>query len=221
MVANPRLLLLDEPLSALDAKLRKNLQAELRSLHRKLGVTFIHVTHDLEEAMVLADRICVMRNGRIVQQGPPSDIYYRPVDSFIASFIGDTNLIPIAFAETANEGRVFRSPVELRGTLSLAADQIAPGLDTSPGAEALLMVRPEHLRPSAGASEPEAALSLEVEVTEIFVKGSVIQYQAVARGTDVAIVFELQGDRAPRAQPGDGLALTFDTRDAFVLEGSL
>ena len=95
MVSSPELLLLDEPLSALDVKLKKVLQAELKRLHRSVGVTFVHVTHDLEEAMMLADRICVMRDGRILQLGTPADIYYRPADRFVAGFIGETNLLPI------------------------------------------------------------------------------------------------------------------------------
>ena len=89
------MLLLDEPLSALDVKLKKVLQAELKRLHRSVGVTFVHVTHDLEEAMMLADRICVMRDGTILQLGTPADIYYRPADAFVAGFIGETNLLPI------------------------------------------------------------------------------------------------------------------------------
>ena len=78
MISAPKLLLLDEPLSALDVKLKKILQAELKRLHRSVGVTFVHVTHDLEEAMMLADRICVMRDGEALQVGKPNDIYYRP-----------------------------------------------------------------------------------------------------------------------------------------------
>src|SRR5262249_40361822 len=95
MISEPKLLLLDEPLSALDVKLKKVLQAALNRLPRMLGVPFVHVTHDLEEAMMLAARICVMRAGRILQVGEPDDIYYRPADAFVAGFIGETNLIPI------------------------------------------------------------------------------------------------------------------------------
>ena len=84
LVSQPGVLLLDEPMSALDAKLKKSLQAELKKLHRELGTSFVLVTHDLEEAMMLADRICVMRAGRVVQTGTPTEIYYRPANMFVA-----------------------------------------------------------------------------------------------------------------------------------------
>ena len=99
MISAPKLLLLDEPLCALDVKLKKILQAELKRLHRSLGVTFVHVTHDLEEAMMLADRICVMRDGEALQVGKPNDIYYRPADAFVAGFIGETNLLEVEVTE--------------------------------------------------------------------------------------------------------------------------
>ena len=115
MISSPKLLLLDEPLSALDVKLKKVLQAELKRLHRQLGVTFVHVTHDLEEAMMLADRICVMRSGEILQIGRPNDIYYRPADAFVAGFIGDTNLLPIEVLSVDGSGVQF-SGADFSGT---------------------------------------------------------------------------------------------------------
>lgn len=92
MVFNPKVMLLDEPLGALDRQLRLSLQDELKALHRKLGTTFICVTHDQDEAMSMSDRIVVMRNGRIVQVGPPLEIYERPRTCFVASFLGESNL---------------------------------------------------------------------------------------------------------------------------------
>ena len=93
IVVDPAVLLCDEPLGALDKKLRQQMQFELKSLHRRLGLTLVYVTHDQEEALTMSDRIGVMRAGRIVQSGPPSDIYDRPVDRFVADFIGDTNIL--------------------------------------------------------------------------------------------------------------------------------
>jgi spermidine/putrescine transport system ATP-binding protein len=93
LVNRPAVMLLDEPLGALDLKLRKQMQVELSNLHRQLGITFIMVTHDQEEALSLSDRIAVMNNGEIEQVGPPSDIYDRPCTAFVADFIGDTNLL--------------------------------------------------------------------------------------------------------------------------------
>ena len=93
LVNRPAVMLLDEPLGALDLKLRKQMQVELSNLHRQLGITFIMVTHDQEEALSLSDRIAVMNDGEIEQVGSPSDIYDRPGTPFVADFIGDTNLL--------------------------------------------------------------------------------------------------------------------------------
>lgn len=93
LVNHPAVMLLDEPLGALDLKLRKQMQVELSALHRDLGITFVMVTHDQEEALSLSDRIAVMRDGRIEQIGSPSEIYERPNTAFVADFIGDTNLL--------------------------------------------------------------------------------------------------------------------------------
>ncbi len=137
MISSPKLLLLDEPLSALDVKLKKVLQAELKRLHRSVGVTFVHVTHDLEEAMMLADRICVMRAGRILQLGEPADIYYRPADRFVAGFIGETNLLPI----TVTVARCSRYSAIAPRTLPT---RLAPSPPTS---------SPRMLRPATGADD--------------------------------------------------------------------
>src|SRR5580658_6506385 len=94
IVFKPRLLLMDEPLGALDKQLRENLQLEMRRLHADLGITFIYVTHDQEEALIMSDRIAVMNEGRIVQLGKPEQLYDRPCDQFVASFIGESNFFP-------------------------------------------------------------------------------------------------------------------------------
>ena len=100
IVNEPRLLLLDEPLAALDRKLRKEMQIELQDLQRQLGITFVLVTHDQEEALSLSDRICVMRGGRIVQTGSPQALYDRPDSRYVADFVGSSNFL---------EGRVTRA----------------------------------------------------------------------------------------------------------------
>ena len=94
IVFRPRLLLMDEPLGALDKQLRESLQLEMRRLHADLGITFIYVTHDQEEALTMSDRIAVMNEGLIAQVGSPEDIYDRPCDRFVASFIGESNFLP-------------------------------------------------------------------------------------------------------------------------------
>ena len=93
IINEPEVLLLDEPLAALDLKMRKDMQMELREMHKKLGITFIYVTHDQEEALTLSDRVVVMRDGKILQTGTPSDIYNEPNSCFVADFIGESNLL--------------------------------------------------------------------------------------------------------------------------------
>ncbi len=141
IVRDPKIFLFDEPLSNLDAELRVSMRAELRELHRRLGATMVYVTHDQVEAMTLADRIVVLRDGRIEQTGTPRELYERPANTFVAGFIGSPrmNFVPVA---------------ALAGMPSLAS-----GL---PGGTQEVGIRPEHLRPaSAGQS-----LALTVEATE-------------------------------------------------------
>jgi spermidine/putrescine transport system ATP-binding protein len=99
IVNRPKVLLLDEPLAALDAKLRRAMQIELKALQKRLGMTFVFVTHDQDEALVLSDRIAVMNAGRIEQIGSPHDVYHRPATAFVASFIGQTNLLDVSVIE--------------------------------------------------------------------------------------------------------------------------
>jgi spermidine/putrescine transport system ATP-binding protein len=94
LVNHPRVLLLDEPLGALDLKLRKQMQLELKRIQSEVGITFVHVTHDQEEAMTMADTIAVMNHGRIEQLGPPQELYERPATAFVAGFLGASNLLP-------------------------------------------------------------------------------------------------------------------------------
>lgn len=211
LISSPRILLLDEPLSSLDVKLRKNLQAELRALHRKLGVTFIHVTHDLEEAMILADRICVIRHGEIVQVGTPSDIYYRPRSAFVASFIGETNLIPIRIVARTASVAHYESTIVTDPRPLLPCEQLDEAVQ--PGG-AILMVRPEHLRP---IRDGNSDCRIAARIAEIFLKGSVIQYRALSQSANVPLVFEVQGARVAELQIGDEVELGFRRADAFAL----
>ena len=102
LVTRPQVLLLDEPLGALDLKMRKRMQNELKQLQRDVGITFIYVTHDQEEAMNLSDKIVVMDHGRIAQVGTPEDIYRNPATSYVADFIGATNLLPATLLPAVN-----------------------------------------------------------------------------------------------------------------------
>jgi spermidine/putrescine transport system ATP-binding protein len=134
LVNRPRLLLLDEPLSALDANLRRQMQVELKSLQREVGIAFVFVTHDQEEAMVMSDRIALLRSGELEQVATPREIYSRPETAYVAQFIGHTNLL---------RGDV-RHGMAHCGALSWPT--------STPNGPALFSLRPEHLRSSAGAS---------------------------------------------------------------------
>jgi spermidine/putrescine transport system ATP-binding protein len=118
LAPKPRVLLLDEPMSALDLKLRKEMQNELRRLHREAGITFVLVTHDQEEALALSDRVGVMKDGKIRQIATPRDIYRQPVDSYVADFIGEANLMPVGELGREGGGMVMVRPedVILAGT---------------------------------------------------------------------------------------------------------
>lgn len=210
MISEPKLLLLDEPLSALDVKLKKVLQAELKRLHRSVGVTFVHVTHDLEEAIMLADRICVMRAGEILQMGGPNDIYYRPADSFVAGFIGDTNLIPVEIATHDAAGAAIKAPGLVAADPTVPSHFVAPGIGIGP---ALLMVRPELMIPLA--PHESADFSIEVTITEVFCKGGTVQFRStMADGAPV--IFELPGASRQPADIGDKVRLGWPKRDIYV-----
>jgi spermidine/putrescine transport system ATP-binding protein len=135
LVIEPRVLLLDEPLGALDLKLRRQMQDELTAIQRTLGTTFVHVTHDQEEAMALADVIVILRDGRIEDQGPPDRLYLRPASRFSATFMGDSNLVEGTVVARTRDG----VEVETRlGRLPVTGD--APV-----GSDVTLSIRPEHL----------------------------------------------------------------------------
>lgn len=153
IVNEPKLLLLDEPLAALDRKLRKEMQIELQDLQRQLGITFILVTHDQEEALSLSDRICVMRAGQIVQVGTPRQLYDRPQTRYVADFVGTSNIF---------EGRVCAIDGD-SGLITLADGQTVKAVSTglvAEGENGCICVRPEQLR--MGRTQTDGALEVIV-----------------------------------------------------------
>ncbi|MFI9625904.1 ABC transporter ATP-binding protein [Streptomyces sp. NPDC052042] len=168
VVFNPRVLLMDEPLGALDKKLREQLQGEIARMHRELGITFVFVTHDQEEALALSDRIAVFNEGRIEQVGTPEELYERPATLFVARFLGESN--------------VFTGRRTAPGVLTGDGYELAvpPGTDTAVGGkdQVALVVRPERMRLLApGEAAPEAHNTLDATVTEIVYFGA---YRRVA-----------------------------------------
>jgi ABC-type Fe3+/spermidine/putrescine transport system ATPase subunit len=146
LIVRPEILLLDEPLSNLDAKLREQLRSEMRDLQRRLGMTFVYVTHDQVEALSLSDWIAVMNNGKVEQAGDPWEIYYRPRTRFIADFIGAVNLVPAAVAEVSGESAI----LSFDGHRMTA--RVPDGLALSAGTPVHLCIRPEAL----GLCAPDA-----------------------------------------------------------------
>ena len=135
MVYQPSIILMDEPLGALDRKLRDHMQMEIKALHKRLGITVLYVTHDQEEALAMSDRICLMNHGRIEQLGTPADLYFRPRSEFVADFLGESNIVP--------------GEVAAAGTVRAAGDlvvQVKASDAMSPGQAVKLMVRPEAMR---------------------------------------------------------------------------
>ncbi len=189
LVKRPRVLLLDEPLAALDKKLRAETQFELMALQRKLGTTFVIVTHDQEEAMLLADRIGVMNEGRLVQVGRPADVYERPVSRWVAEFVGDVNLIEGRIAEG---GRVLDSPSGLF--------PIDDAKDLAPGSSASLALRPEKIRISLQAPMERGIASATGEVMEIGYRGDNSMYKV--RLADGSLLKAAAPNAAPASEPG-------------------
>lgn len=160
---DPEILFFDEPLSALDFRLRKTLEKELKDIHRETGKTFVYITHSLEEAMVMSDRIGIMRQGKLVQVGSPDEIYNQPMDKFVAQFMGEVNILEVNKAE-AGRVRVVNSGVEL------AAHDIPADFQ-----KGFLVVRPEVVR--IGDNAAGMTNKLSGRLFNEYSLGSRVQYQ--------------------------------------------
>jgi iron(III) transport system ATP-binding protein len=206
LVVEPEILLLDEPLSNLDAVLREEMRFEIRRLHESFGITTLYVTHDQAEAMVISDRVAVLERGRIVQVGRPEDLFERPRSRFVAEFVGKTNLIEATVAEP---GIVARGALRLR---------VADGAE-KPGAPVVISVRPHRIAVGAGrgAAAPPAAGAnvLGATVERASYLGSAVDYQVAVDGTDV--VLRVQAPVALRLPPGAPVTLAVDPAACVVL----
>ena len=217
LVNRPRALLLDEPLGALDLRLRKQLQIELKRIQRDVGITFVHVTHDQEEAMTMADEIVVMNAGRIEQRGGAAELYEQPRTEFVASFLGISNLIDGAIAERG--GELARFQTHDGASLRLPAARVA-ALD---GASALRVgVRPEKITlQAADASTPppeQNALRGHVSVASFL--GVAIQYVIATPGGEelVVIAQNRTGSEPESLGPGREVLLTWSPEHTFVVK---
>jgi len=175
LAPHPKLLLLDEPLSALDYKLRKEMQIELKRLQHETGITFVFVTHDQEEALTMSDRVAVMNRGRILQVGSPNDIYDRPAERFVADFIGDTNFLTAELVEAKAEGSVVKL-ASGRTVTSGPADATIEGTVN-------IAIRPEQ----ATLSEDLAAADLQGVVTNIMYSGTDSHFHIMLESDEVFV----------------------------------
>ena len=184
IVREPEVLLLDEPLSNLDAALRVRMRHELARLHQRLGATMIYVTHDHVEAMTLAERIVVMAHGRVEQVGPPLEVYHHPATLEVAQVIGSPaiNLLPVRIEEAGGTATLLRLP---DGSTCRAAAQVPDALR---GSDATLGVRPEHLR-----AADEGPFGGRVE---LFERLGPLSFVHLADGLDTPLVAQLPNDRA-------------------------
>jgi spermidine/putrescine transport system ATP-binding protein len=210
LVNQPSALLLDEPLSALDVELRRKMQLELKRIQREVGITFVFVTHDQEEALTMSDRIAVMRAGRLEQVGTPEEIYDAPATAFVARFIGTANMIPVVVGASAAGNAELTLPGERRGEAPTA------GRDFAAGAEALLMVRPEDLE--LGASEPPPErIGLPVTCTDIVFQGPVVRCALLDAAGDELVVYLEEHEQQPEVRPGAALWLSWQPRAGRLL----
>lgn len=210
LVNYPSALLLDEPLGALDLKLRHAMQFELKRIQREVGITFIYVTHDQEEALTMSDRIAVMNAGNVEQIGTPTDIYDRPATVFVANFIGQANLW--AGRQT---GRLDGDYVEVKVLGSTL--RARPG-DTAieSGGHATLMVRPERLRVS---TEPPAgdAVSVQATVRDMTFQGPVVRLSLAAPDDSPIVAHVGPEQNLPTMRPGDQVYVSWSPDASLVL----
>jgi ABC-type Fe3+/spermidine/putrescine transport system ATPase subunit len=223
LVIRPDVLLLDEPLSNLDARLRIELRSEIRRVCKEAGITAVYVTHDQKEALSMADRIAVMDRGRVVQIGPPEELYRRPASRFVAEFLGETNLIPGMIAppgRSAAEGNA-RTP-DAKGPAGLLEIRTAAGPlwcppssvpeGPRPGGEALLSIRPEAFR----LSHPAPPNTLSGTIVEAVYLGELAQYTIELAG-GVRVKAADLNPLSARSRTGDAVTLSVDPADIVVL----
>ncbi|KIC21813.1 ABC transporter ATP-binding protein [Leisingera sp. ANG-Vp] len=205
MVFKPRLLLMDEPLGALDKKLREHMQLEIMHLHKNMGTTVLYVTHDQEEALVMSDRIAVFSNGRIEQVGSPRELYEAPQTKFVADFIGETNFIAGRAQGCNGAGASVRG---LNGQL---------GAPLQEGADAVLAVRPERLKVMNGTGAA-GGNTLTGTVKELIYLGqSRKAIIALEDGTEVAALEQAAQAEATALETGSQATLSFRAEDARIL----
>jgi spermidine/putrescine transport system ATP-binding protein len=222
LVNRPTVLLLDEPLGALDLKLRKEMQLELKALQREVGITFVYVTHDQEEALTMSDVIVVMRDGLVQQKGDPTTLYERPVNRFVADFIGTSNFMEATVVEAHSDGRV---TVRSGGGVTLRGGVTDPSHSSSVGDAVVVATRPERLE----VVPAESAAAAGAGITQI--RGRVQQGTYLGDQTEYRVDTEEAGELivrhqnaagaggAPGVGPGDPVVVRWQEEANLILAG--
>ncbi len=212
LVFEPAIVLMDEPLGALDKQLREHMQLEIKHLHERLGITVIYVTHDQGEALTMSDRIAIFNHGRIQQLGTPADIYETPANPFVARFIGDNNALQGTVSEIDGD----RCRVRLGG----GGEHLVRGRVGAPlaiGDRATLSIRPERIRIGAVASDDNQAESV---VEEIIYLGDHMRVRVSALGSDdIVIKVPSSSEVSSTIRRGDKLSIGWSSNDCPALKG--
>lgn len=212
IVNRPALLLLDEPLGALDLKLRRQMQIELKWIQTEVGLTFVHVTHDQEEAMTMADTIAVMNEGRIEQMGSPAELYESPRTAFVANFLGQSNMI---------RGEVSSSDAD-QSVVELHGQKIAvlKSRNRAAGKSILVGIRPEKIRISLPGEPCNGNVLTGGIVSDVSFVGVSTQYVVEMPWKQDLMVFEQNDGGTPTLRPGDPVSLSWNAPFTFGLDGS-
>lgn len=216
LINHPTCLLLDEPLAALDRKLRREMQIELQTLQRDVGITFILVTHDQEEALSMSDRICIMREGQIIQSGSPRELYDEPVNRYVADFVGKTNFFSGEVVEANNSGISIKTD---SGQVLLGA-QPQGALLPAKGSKACVAVRPEMIAiTAADEANIDSNIAIQGRVMNMIFLGEHSEYLIATEGYGDLMVLSPKSIESTKRNfaPGDNVSLSWRPEAALVL----
>ncbi|MDO9526240.1 MAG: ABC transporter ATP-binding protein, partial [Gemmobacter sp.] len=210
LVFDPALVLMDEPLGALDKQLREHMQYEIKHLHDSLGITVVYVTHDQGEALTMSDRVAVFNDGRIQQLAPPDELYERPANSFVAGFIGENNKLLGTIEDISGD----------RALVRLASGDLidaTPVNVTHKGQATLVSIRPERVEFKSDMMPPDAH-TLEAEVLEFIYMGDIFRTRLRVPGSDDFVIKSRNTQGQRRLAPGEKIRIGWAPQDARALE---
>jgi ABC-type Fe3+/spermidine/putrescine transport system ATPase subunit len=208
VVFNPRVLLMDEPLSALDKQLRETLQLEIKRLHDRLGITFVYVTHDQREALVMSDRVSVMNGGRIEQIAEPRTLYDAPANRFVAGFVGEANMLAVAGVAR-----------DASGTLSIttAGGHVLHAPAQPHGPSCVCMVRPEKLSVAPERTDAGDRNTMAAVVREVVFMGELVRYALDTEGGETLVAKQANLAGAATLAPGDRATVSWSVADTRLV----